>query len=868
MKLNNNFRLQKSAHRWCLHPLTLALCLVGLNTTSAWARDYFDPAFLADGDGDMSVDLSQYEVAGSIPEGIYLVDIYLNKQFIISREVRFSKDSQGNVLPELTPQELEKMGVNVQDIEALKSLPATQPVPDLSAAIPHSQVSFDLPTLRLDVSVPQVNLNERVINYVDPKLWDQGIPAALFNYTINGSKNWTHGQSGNADSSSQSLFATVNAGLNLGPWRLRSTVNYTASQNNNGWGNTTKTTDLRWNNTYLQRDIQSLGAFLTLGETSTEGEIFDGVSFRGAKLVSSTEMTPSNQRGFAPILSGIARTNARITVTQNGYIIYQTNVPPGPFRITDITQATSGGDLVMTVTEEDGSKQITTQAYSTLPLMMRLGDLKYEVSAGRFNSGAYASGSHSPVFLQGTVAYGLLNYLTLYGGVIGSSDYQSVALGSGFSLGDFGAMSVDVTGSKATLPGFDNSVTGAAYRARYSKSMLTSGTSIDLTTYRYATKNFYSFSEANTVGNQWRENWAPWMGERRRSSWQTSISQSLGKWGSIYLRGSRDDFWGSNRVINNVSAGFSSSIKNVSYSINYSENHTKDSSGNWPTNRQIALSFHVPLSLFSNAEMVRSINTNYTMTHDNSGRVSHQMGISGSLLNNKLSWSASQSRNNQRSGASGSLNLGFTGDNASFSMGYGYSPNSRSVNGSMMGGMLLHRHGVVFSSYLGDSVALISAPGVSGVKVSNGNDTTNRWGYGVAPFLQNYQRNVVTLDMGTLPDGVDIINGSAIVYPTKGAVVEAKFKTRVGRQAMLTIYYEDKPVAFGTIASLINAEEQNSSIVGDGGMVYLSGLPEKGELLVQWGRGADQQCQVSYDLGEKAAADGSINIAQQDVVCR
>ena len=63
--------------------------------------------------------------------------------------------------------------------------------------------------------------------------------------------------------------------------------------------------------------------------------------------------------------------------------------------------------------------------------------------------------------------------------------------------------------------------------------------------------------------------------------------------------------------------------------------------------------------------------------------------------------------------------------------------------------------------------------------------------------------------------------------------------------------------------------EQNSSIVGDDGMVYLSGLPSRGGLRVQWGKGAAQQCRVDYDLGEAPeSASRAINIVQQQRVCR
>ncbi|CAI2536133.1 Outer membrane usher protein fimD precursor [Serratia proteamaculans] len=694
----------------------------------------------------------------------------------------------------------------------------------------------------------------------------------MLNYNLSGSKNWLKQQNGLDGGQSQSAFVLLNGGLNAGPWRLRSTMSYSDySTSGTSTDITTRTT--QWSNTYLQRDIQRLRGELTMGEASTGGDIFDSIPFRGAQLVSSDDMLPSSERGFAPVISGIANSNAQVSVTQNGILIYQTNVAPGPFRFTDVYQASNGGDLVVTVTESDGSKHVSTQTYSTLPIMQRPGSMEYEVTVARYHDGGgYTDGSRNPTFALGTLVYGLPHGVTLYGGLLGANNYKSAALGTGISLGMLGAISMDATVAKATLPGDAGDATGSAYRARYSKSMLITGTTVDLTAYRYATNDFYTFSDVNSYGYQLHDGWAPWMGERRRSSWSTSINQTLGNWGSIYVRGNRDDYWGSGRVVNSANLGYSSSVKGVGYSVNYSVDHTSGESGEWPTNRTVSFNVSVPLNLFSNAEMARAMNATYSMTHDNTGRTSNQAGLSGAMLDNKASWSASQSWDNQGNDNAGNLSMNYTGATGSGGIGYGYDSNSRNVSGNLNGGLLVHRHGVTLAPTLGDSMALVSTPGVEGVKVSTGDTTTNRWGYAVAPYLSNYQRNMVSLDPTTLPDGADIENNSVNVYPTKGAVVEATFKTRIGRQALLTLMHDGKPVPFGAMAALKDSNgEDNSSIVGDAGMVYLSGMPQAGKLQVQWGRGADQQCQVNYNLGEMPTPSKdapTVSVAQQTLTCR
>ncbi|WP_048797148.1 fimbria/pilus outer membrane usher protein [Serratia marcescens] len=864
----------------------ICLLLAGLGSEHAQARDYFDPAFLGDG-GSAPIDLSAFETAGLTPEGSYLVDIYLNGDKQATRQVRFVKDAQGNVNPQVTPAELGKWGVALDRVPALKALPADKPVGDLTQVVSGATVKFSLNTLRLDLTVPQADMLVQADGAVDPQLWDEGVPALLFSYMLNGTQSRTTGP---ATSTSQSLFGSVNGGLNLGAWRLRTSMTWSQSDISAAGGRYSSRQS-QFNSTYLQRDVSALRGDLTLGEISSGGTILDSIPLRGVKLVSDNAMLPTGLRGFSPVITGTASSNARVSVAQNGSVIYEASVPPGPFRLTDIHNAGNGGELVVTVTEADGTRHVSSQTYSTLPDMQRQGAFDYEVTAGRYRNGGYTDGARDPLFALGTLSVGLPHYLTLFGGLLGSTGYQQVALGLGASLGALGALSVDTTLARAQLGqgtgnGNDSSSdgsagaqgsgpsssNGASFRVRYTKSMTDTGTTIDLAAYRYSTRGYYSFQDAMAYGQSLREGAAPWLAERQRSSWVLSLSQSLGELGSLSLRGSRTDYWGTNRVVNSLSAGFNSSIKGVGYSLNYDVDHTSSTgSDSWPTNRQLSLNVSVPFSIFNpSAPAVQDINANYSMTRDNHGRVSQQAGMSGALLDGNLSWGVSQSEDNQQSGRSGNLSLGYSGGRGSLGLGYGYAPANRTLSMNASGGVVVHPHGVTLTRMLGDAMALVEVPGAGGVGVSGGGTTDGR-GYAVVPYLQNYQRNSVSLDTSTLPDGVDVGGGSATVYPTKGALVEAKFKTRVGRQAMLTLTFRGRPVPFGALAALPDDEVQNAAIVGDGGLVYLTGAPQKGVLTVSWGQGADRQCRVPFDLGGLPAANAqgapAVNIAQQALTC-
>lgn len=96
-------------------------------------------------------------------------------------------------------------------------------------------------------------------------------------------------------------------------------------------------------------------------------------------------MQPESRRGFAPTVHGIASSNARVRVLQNGNVIYETTVAPGPFTISDLYPTGYGGDLQVVVTEADGSEHTQSLPYSASVNAVRQGVTQYAVSAGQYH---------------------------------------------------------------------------------------------------------------------------------------------------------------------------------------------------------------------------------------------------------------------------------------------------------------------------------------------------------------------------------------------------------------------------------------------------------------------------------------------------
>lgn len=85
-----------------------------------------------------------------------------------------------------------------------------------------------------------------------------------------------------------------------------------------------------------------MGATVMLGEIFLASNLLDSWRHTGISFNSDERMLPPSLRGYAAEVSGIARTNAKVTVSQLGKVVYQTTVASGPFRIQSLNSAVNG----------------------------------------------------------------------------------------------------------------------------------------------------------------------------------------------------------------------------------------------------------------------------------------------------------------------------------------------------------------------------------------------------------------------------------------------------------------------------------------------------------------------------------------------
>ena len=198
----------------------------------------------------------------------------------------------------------------------------------LAKMISAASVAFDARQLRLEISVPQIAVKNDARGYVSPERWGRGINALLLGYSFSGANDVESSDENGADTE---YCLNLNSGLNLAGWRLRNNSTWRYSQDEPG----------QWQNisSYMQYALIPVKDELTVGDSDTGDDFFDSVSFRGVQIASDDNMLPDSLRGFAPTVRGIAKSNAQVTIKQNGYTVYQTYVPPGVFKIWVTTTA-------------------------------------------------------------------------------------------------------------------------------------------------------------------------------------------------------------------------------------------------------------------------------------------------------------------------------------------------------------------------------------------------------------------------------------------------------------------------------------------------------------------------------------------------
>ncbi|WP_375056771.1 outer membrane usher protein [Zobellella sp. DQSA1] len=755
-----------------------------------------------------NIDLGQFSRKGYIMPGDYSMAVHINKQQLPEQSVSFyppEDDPKGSELC-IGPGLVGQLGLKPEVENQLSWWREGQCLnPD---SLPGMSARGELGTASVYISIPQAYLEYAADNWDPPSRWDEGVAGLMLDYNLSARVQGYRQGSDRRDLSGNGVV-----GLNLGAWRVRADWQARVEDSSGSFASSANRLD--WSRFYAYRPIPELGAKLSVGEEYLNFNIFDSFRFTGASLLSDDNMLPPNLRGYAPEVTGTARTNAKVIISQQGRVLYETQVAAGPFRIQDLSDAVRG-ELDVRVEEEDGSVQEFSLSTATIPYLTRPGAVRYKMALGRPSNGEHST--TGPWFGAGEFSWGVSNGWSLYGGAIAGDDYGALAQGIGRDLMRFGALSLDMTQSWARLPQ-EGTLSGGSYRLSYAKGFEEYDSQVTFAGYRFSERDFMSMGEyldALAFGRRARSS------KERYTITASKHFRDLGLSG--YVNYNHDTYWDEperDRYSLTLSRQFNlGRLRGLSSSLTAYRNKYDGVNDDG-----MYLSLSMPWGTGS---------VSYSGSV-NQGDVSHQASYYD-RLNERDSYRLSLGSNRGGTTASGYYN--HRGDIAQVSASASHQEGQySSVGMSLQGGATLTANGAAFhrAGAQGGTRVLVDTGDVPGVPVrGHGASTaTNHFGKAVVTDVSSYYRSKVSIDLNAMPDNAEAIRSVTQGTLTEGAIGYRRFEVVAGEKAMVKIRLANGSAPpFG--ATVINGKEQDVGIVGDDGDVYLSGIRPGEEMTVRW----------------------------------
>lgn len=775
-----------------------------------------------------NIDLSQFSRAGYIMPGNYLFVVRVNDNDLPETSLQFlpvpgdEKDSFACLTPELVGQ----FGLKPDVLKKVSWVNNNQCL-DI-ASVSGMTVRGDVGTAMLYVSIPQAWLEYTAANWDPPSRWDDGIAGLMLDYNLNGTTSKASHSSQRDNLSGNGLL-----GANLGAWRLRAEWQM---QHDSTPGPSASMAS--WSRFYAYRALTGLQAKMVMGETYLDSSIFDSFGFTGASLASDDNQLAPNLREYAPEVSGVAKTNAKIVISQQGRVIYESQVAAGPFRIQDLSSAVTG-TLNVRVEEQDGSVQTFQVDTANIPYLTRPGRVRYKFAMGRASRERHQV--EGPLFASGEFSWGVANGWSLYNGLLSNGEYSAVSAGIGRDLMMLGAISIDATQSHARTG--EGTKTGGSYRISYSKRFESIDSQVTFAGYRFSQRNFMNMSQYLEARRRRGR------GESGKELYTVTVNKHFYDWGlSGYLNYSHQTYWdkpGNDRWSVSLARTFSmGSFKNLNVNLSaYRQLYNgKKDDGAW-------LSLSVPLG---------SSSVSYSLQNNENGTTQNASWYSRLDERNSMNVSAGLTNQGRSTGSAYYTHNGSLADitaNGSYTAGQ-YSAIGLGATGGVTltsEGMAAHR-----INNFGGTRLLIDTDGVADVPIRGYGVPTrsNVFGKAVIGDVNSYYRNTASIDINQISDTLEVPQPVAQITMTEGAIGFRKFSVISGMKLLAVIRLADGTTPPFGASVMFNGRE--TGIVNDEGNVWLSGVQPGVVMNVRWS--GENKCAVTLPmkLPETLAADNTI----------
>ncbi|MBS0917972.1 fimbria/pilus outer membrane usher protein [Providencia rettgeri] len=775
---------------------------------------------------DDNIDLSYFE-KNNFSEGLYETDIVLNgKRILRGEKIKFISHD-GIIEPCITASVIKRFPLTEDAKEILLSSEEDHCI-NISALDKNVTVDFNDSDQVLTISIPQKYLVAVYSSWISPELRDYGIAGLILDYTVS-DNNFYRKDSGNRNN----LSAFGNVGANLAEWRLRANYQY---ENKLVDSSNDKKSCFEWEQIYAFRDMASLSAKLFVGEIYIKSDLFDSVRFKGISVFTDESMMPPNLRGYAPQITGVAASNATVTLSQNGRIISQIKVPAGPFVIKDLSQSVMG-TIDVTVIEDNGKETRFQYTTTNIPFLTRKGQVRYTMNLGQLSPENNENIDKNFITVESSI--GVLNNTSVFGGLVATSNnqYRAINLGVGQNLGFLGALSVDVTQSYADV---GTRETGKSYRINYAKNLPSIDGQLTLTGYRFADRTFNSLS--NFVEKNFSDNSQGEL-DKDKHVFSLSYAQQLHFMNaSANITASRKTYW-NGKQNNYFSIGlnkfFDEGIMkggSVSLSLNQSRN-SRDK-----TDNQIYLSVSRPLQTESQNASI----SYFASYSDQDKRYTNNVNYSN-YVNKDTNYNLTASTQDGLSQGSVNAFISHSGDTGQLQMSGALSDSMNSASIMVSGSITATQHGISAHrlTYRDQSRLVVDVPKAKGVIIENSHAITNDLGLATISNVPTYYNMEYKVDVNNLPDTVNVEDNVLETALTDGAIGYIKMDADIGKSLISRIKLANGQ--YPPLGAVVTNTSNNkvSGIIAESGIVYLTGLNMGDQLSINWGEG--KSCSFSAD---------------------
>lgn len=533
-----------------------------------------------------------------------------------------------------------------------------------------------------------------------------------------------------------------------------------------------------------------------LGDAISDGGTWGrSVRFGGIRWGTNFGLTPTFSTVPLPTVRGETALPSTLDLFINNNYSAQTEVPAGPFDLTNVPLVTGKGEIRMAVRDLLGREQIIVQPYYTSNALLKPGLHDFSVEAGAIREDyGFASNNYGRSFVSGTDRVGITPSFTreLRGEFLWSQ--QTVGAGGTWLIGTAGTIGAQAAASRSD----DGNGWSTGFNLERQAQNI-SGNLIASYASRYFTQ----------------------LGELEGRNTKTTFAAAIGipwRGGGIGASYAYQSTWQEERT-RLVTLSYSRSIGEKSFLAIAASRQLDSDAG---TSISVTLIHTLGTDHSVSAIAARDNGDTYTSLQLQKNLPSgpgygYQVNVdqnSGRHLN-----------------AIGSAQNDYARLNGAFSQGDG--GNAYRIGAT---GAVAVLDGQVFATrQIDDSFAVVKVGDYAGVNVLRDNQPvtqTGNSGYAFVTGLRGYDKNRISVDQADLPFDAEIDRLDINVTPAMRSGVAIKFPVRRMRSATARLVDESGvPVAPGTRMTIV--EEDKRSAVGFDGKIFVSSTGAQVRLLVQ-----------------------------------